>query len=154
MNPAGLYPPLLASVLVSTIELALLTCRVMSGNARSGEERDGEESNEDRRLSFRFCSACNSRIASSIEEVMLRRSAVRSRFVMFDVYAPCKTWRSGVGWRRARLRPDAVRRMGFGDLGKEVVDRGEVLVFVSAAVAEVATLGRVGRGRGMFNGTN
>jgi hypothetical protein len=44
--------------------------------------------------------------------------------------------------------------MGFGDLGKEVVDRGEVLVFVSAAVAEVATLGRVGRGRGMFNGTN
>ena len=81
MKPAGEYPPDLAILLVSTIELAFENCLVTDGIS-------GEDNKEDLRLSFRFCSECSSRIASSIEEVILSRSAVLSRCCMFPVYAP------------------------------------------------------------------
>ena len=163
MKPAGLYPPLLANVFVSTILLALLTCleRFKSVGEASGGDKRGrappEESKLDLLESFRFCSSCNSRIASSILEVMLNRSAVRSRFVTLLVYAPCRTWRSGFGWRRARLRPLAVRTTGSGDRvhGEDLVRVVDVFVdrvfLFETAVAEDAA---GGRGRGMLDGTN
>ena len=77
MKPAGEYPPDLARLFVSTIEL-FENCLVTDGGS-------GEDSSEDLRLSFRFCSECSSRIASSIEEVMLNCSAVRSRCCMLPV---------------------------------------------------------------------
>jgi hypothetical protein len=81
MKPAGEYPPDLARLFVSTIEDACETCRDTGGIS-------ARDIREDLRLSFRFCSACSARIASSIDEVMLSRSAVFSRCSMFPVYAP------------------------------------------------------------------
>lgn len=76
--PAGEKPPDRAAELTSTIEEALETCLDTAC-------MPWEDSNEDLRLSERFCSSCNSFIASSIEEVMLRRSAVLSRCSMLLV---------------------------------------------------------------------
>jgi len=147
IKPEGEKPPDLARLFVSTIELAFETCLEIDG--MSGEER-----REDLRLSLRFCSSCNCRIASSIEEVMLNRSAVFSRCSIFPVYAPCRTCRSGVGCLKARLRPLAVRTIGL--LEADRADRGEVRIVVSSVVvvAWVLRCGRSGRGRGMFSGTN
>jgi len=76
--PAGEKPPDRAAELTSTIEEALESCLDTAC-------MPWEDSNEDLRLSERFCSSCNSFIASSIEEVMLRRSAVFSRCSMLLV---------------------------------------------------------------------
>ena len=76
--PAGEKPPDRAAELTSTIEEALESCLDTAC-------MPWEDSNEDLWLSERFCSSCNSFIASSIEEVMLRRSAVFSRCSMLLV---------------------------------------------------------------------
>jgi hypothetical protein len=73
MKPAGEYPPDRAAELTSTIDEAPETCLEIA-------ERPWEESKEDLRLSERFCSSCNSLIASSMEEVILNRSAVLSKY--------------------------------------------------------------------------
>jgi hypothetical protein len=78
MYPAGENPPDRAAELTSTIEEALETCLVTAGMLWA-------DNNEDLRLSERFCWSCNSFMASSMEEVVLSRSAVFSRCSMLLV---------------------------------------------------------------------
>jgi hypothetical protein len=130
MKPAGEYPPDRAAEFTSTIDEALDTCLEIT-------DMDWDNK-DDRRLSLRFCSSWRSLIASSIEEVMLNCSAVFSKCSIFPVYAPCSTWRSGVGCR-STLRPEAVRTTG---LGGGIIETDEM-----RGSAEVAG-GRLLRGRG------
>ncbi|PQE03253.1 hypothetical protein CJF30_00005757 [Rutstroemia sp. NJR-2017a BBW] len=88
------------------MELAFETCLDTWGISFNWERID------DRRLSERFCSIWSSRIASSMEEVMLNCSAVFSNLSIFPTYAPCRTCKSGVGCRKAMLCPDEVRTIG------------------------------------------
>jgi hypothetical protein len=87
MKPAGEYPPDLARLFVSTIEPFenCLVTAAISWESDCSPNLIDWDNKEDLRLSFRFCSECNSRMASSIEEVMLNRSAVFSRSFIF----PC-----------------------------------------------------------------
>jgi hypothetical protein len=141
MKPPGEYPPDRAAELTSTIEDAFDICLEIPAIPAIS----GTEPNEDLRLSERFCSSCNSLIARSIDEVMLNRSAVRSKCSILPTYAPCNTCKSGVGCLKAGFRPDAVRTMG------EVVFDG--WGFVKSAA--VAGRGRTrGSGREMLTGGN
>jgi len=81
MKPAGENPPDRAAELTSTIDEAFETCLEIG-------EKLCEDNREDLRLSERFSSLCKSFMASSIELVMLSRSAVFSSCRMFSVYAP------------------------------------------------------------------
>jgi hypothetical protein len=81
MKPAGENPPDRAAELTSTIDEAFDTCLEIG-------DKLCEDNREDLRLSERLSSLCKSFMASSIELVMLNRSAVFSSCWMFPVYAP------------------------------------------------------------------
>lgn len=136
MKPAGEYPPARAAALTSTMEDVFEICREIADMPWLWLS-----SKEDRRLSERFCESHRSLIAWSMEDVMLRRSAVRSRCSMLPVYAPCRcsTCTSGVGCRKA-FRPDAVLTIGEG-----------IVVVADVGSRVVAGLRRLGCG--MCNGT-
>ena len=111
---------------------------------------------EDRRLSLRFSSSWASRMASSMELVMEKRSAVASSVAMFPVYAPDRVLRSGTGWRMVTLALEILRTMegcmgvrsaatwvGSAPFARD--DGSVVVVLVVVASGDVLTGGRLTR---------
>lgn len=81
---------------------------------------------DDRLLSLRFSCWSSSRMASSIELVIDKRSAEASSWAMLPAKIPEHTFASGVGWRRGSFPCEEVVRTMTGCCGGAGGDFGNV----------------------------